>query len=351
MKDSMKVLVTGGAGFIGNHFIRLLLRECPNASVVCFDALTYAAHPDTVLELSGLAPDRYRFVKGDISDPKVEDLIRDEGVDAIVNFAAESHVDRSILDSTAFVKTNTLGAENLAACARRVGSLRFVHVSTDEVYGSLSPDVAPCSEEAHLHPNSPYAASKAAADLLLLAAYRTYGQPILITRCTNNYGPYQFPEKLLPLLISNALEGQKIPVYGDGKQVRDWIYVEDHCHAILDVLLKGQVGEVYNVTSREEHPNLEVVQSVLAMMGKPLDLIQHVGDRPAHDRRYALNPTKIEKELGWKPRVSFKEGLTLTVDWYMNHRPWWTKVRNKDYYQFYRSNYDSKTATEGVQPL
>ncbi|MFM8270315.1 MAG: dTDP-glucose 4,6-dehydratase [Pseudomonadota bacterium] len=343
----MKVLVTGGAGFIGSHFIDFFLKEYSQAQVVNVDCLTYAAHPDTSSRLAQAGGNRYHFYKMDIGDPQVAQIIKAHQVEAVINFAAETHVDRSILDPQAFVRTNILGTQNLLQAVRNVGTLRFVHVSTDEVYGSLDPNDPTFTELTPLSPNSPYAASKAGADLLALASHRTYHQDIVITRCTNNYGPYQFPEKLLPLIIANALEDKLIPVYGDGKQVRDWIYVEDHCRGIDAVLRKGKAGEVYNISSSAEVPNLEMIKRTLSLLKKPESLISFVGDRPAHDRRYGLNPSKIKKELGWTPKYSLEEGLRLTVDWYRNNRAWWEKVRDKEYFKYYQANYKPKNAQTG----
>ncbi|NBT58697.1 dTDP-glucose 4,6-dehydratase [bacterium] len=341
----MKVLVTGGAGFIGSHFIEFFLRQYSDSQIVNVDCLTYAAHPETPARLLKAGGGRYQFYKMDIGDPSVAQLIDAHQINAIVNFAAETHVDRSILDPQAFIKTNILGTQNLLQAARKSGNLRFVHVSTDEVYGSLEPGDPTFTELTSLDPNSPYAASKAGADLLALASQRTYQQDILITRCTNNYGPYQFPEKLLPLIIANAMEDKPIPVYGDGKQIRDWIYVEDHCRGIDAVLQKGKTGEVYNISSSFELTNLEIIKRTLKLLKKPESLITFVGDRPAHDRRYGLNPEKIKKELGWSPRFGLDEGLALTVEWYQNNWAWWQKVRDKEYYKYYQANYQPKSST------
>jgi dTDP-glucose 4,6-dehydratase len=343
----MKVLVTGGAGFIGSHFVEYFLREYSGSTVVNLDCLTYAAHPDTVDRLGQSGGNRYHFYKMDIGDPQVAQVLKAHQIEAIVNFAAETHVDRSILDPQAFVRTNVLGTQNLLQSARKAGNLRFVHVSTDEVYGSLEPQDPPFTEQTPLSPNSPYAASKAGADLLALASQRTYQQDIVITRCTNNYGPYQFPEKLLPLIIANALEDKPIPVYGDGKQVRDWIYVEDHCRGIDAVLRKGKSGEVYNISSSAEVPNLEIIKKTLALLKKPESLITFVGDRPAHDRRYGLSPEKIKNELGWKPKYNLEQGLQLTVDWYRQNRSWWEKVRDQEYFKYYQANYQPKGSKTG----
>ncbi len=336
------ILVTGGCGFIGSHFIEHTLRTYPGVRVTNLDALTYAAHPDTVTYLAGLAPDRYELIRADITSAEVVGIVSTGPYDAIVNFAAESHVDRSILDPAVFIRTNVLGLQNLLDAARKKRGVRFVQVSTDEVYGTLSPSDPLSVETSPLDPNSPYAASKASADLIALAAQRTHGQEVLITRCTNNYGPFQFPEKLLPLVIANGVENLSIPVYGDGRQVRDWIYVMDHARGIDAVLRKGKSGEIYNISACEERHNIDLVTQVLGILNKPLSLIQHVGDRPAHDRRYALDSTKIQKELGWKPSYSFEEGLQKTIDWYLKNESWWKKVRGKDYFNYYKANYDTK---------
>jgi dTDP-glucose 4,6-dehydratase len=344
----MHLVVTGGCGFIGSHFIRHLLTAYPDMRVTNIDILSYAAHPDTVDYLAGLAPGRYEFLRGDICSPDLEERLRPRAVDGIVNFAAETHVDRSILDPMAFVKTNVLGVQNLLSIARRLGNIRFVQVSTDEVYGSLERGDSPSVEQSTLSPNSPYAASKAAADLLVLANARTYGQQALITRCSNNYGPFQFPEKLIPLVIANAIEDLPIPVYGDGKQIRDWIYVEDHCRAVAKVWEEGKVGEVYNISAHEERFNIDTVGTLLTLVGKTESLIQYVGDRPAHDRRYALDSNKIREQLGWSPEVGLSDGLARTVQWYTDNDSWWKKVRDKEYFQYYQDNYQSKFASKDL---
>jgi dTDP-glucose 4,6-dehydratase len=338
----MQLLVAGGGGFIGSHFIRVTLESEPETRVTNLDLLTYAAHPDTLASLAKLSPHRYEFLKADITSPDLVHQLEGKTFDAIVNFAAETHVDRSILDPSAFVRTNVLGIQNLLNFARSRNGLKLLHVSTDEVYGSLEPNDAPFVESSPLSPNSPYAASKASADLLVLASYRTYGQPVVLTRCSNNYGPFQYPEKLLPLVLANALEDQPIPVYGDGKQVRDWIHVEDHCRAIQCVLQEGRLGEIYNISAEDEWPNLKLIQKLLALLGKPESLMTYVGDRPAHDRRYALDSRKIRDELGWKPRFTIEEGLRQTVHWYLENQSWWKKVRDKAYFNYYQANYRPK---------
>lgn len=337
----MKLLVTGGAGFIGSHFIAHQLKTYPDVQITNVDVQTYASHPDMPAYLQGLDPKRYRFYPLDINQKEMGDLLRTHQIDAVVNFAAESHVDRSILDASAFVKTNIMGVQNLLTLTRKVGA-RFVQVSTDEVYGSLKPEDPQFTEESPLEANSPYAASKAAADLLIYAAFKTHAQDVVTTRCTNNYGPFQFPEKLIPLLIANALEEKNIPVYGDGLQVRDWIYVEDHCRGIDLVLRKGRPGQVYNISAQEERPNIEIVKKILFLLKKPARLIQYVGDRPGHDRRYGLSAKKISEELGWKPLVSFEQGISQTVDWYLSNQDWWKKVRSRDFENYYQQNYQSK---------
>lgn len=346
----MNILVTGGCGFIGSHFVEYFLKTYPDSKVINIDKLTYAAHPDMAKHLGTLAPDRYSFFQFDIADSNLKSWAKNQSFDAIVNFAAETHVDRSILDPDSFIRTNVLGVQNLLAIARENGNKRFVHVSTDEVYGSLKPSDPTSVETSQLDPNSPYAASKASADLIALANARTYKQPVLITRCTNNYGPYQFPEKLLPLLIANALEDKPIPVYGDGKQVRDWIYVVDHCRGIDAVLQKGRPGEIYNISSSGEAHNIDVIKKVLDMLHKPHSLISYVGDRPAHDRRYGLNSSKIKQELGWSPKTTFEEGLKKTVDWYLSNVDWWKKVRGAEYLKYYQSNYENKFGSESKKP-
>ena len=338
----MKILVTGGCGFIGSNFIRYYLNTHPQDSLINVDKLTYAGNLENLSDLSH-SP-RYQFVKGDIADaPRMEELIR-EDVDGIVNFAAESHVDRSIEDPSAFIRTNVFGTFTLLEAIRRVfpgRRIRFLHVSTDEVYGSLGQTGA-FTEETPLAPNSPYSASKTSADLLVRSYHHTYKLPAIITRCSNNYGPYQFPEKLIPLLISNALEDKELPIYGDGMNVRDWIYVEDHCRAIDLVLHHGKEGEVYNIGGQSEKTNLSVVKTILDRLGKPHSLIRFVTDRPGHDRRYAIDFSKIEKELGWGPSVSFEEGISRTIEWYLTHRDWWKRVKTGEYLEYYKRMYENR---------
>ena len=342
LEKEMKILVTGGCGFIGSNFVRYLLKTHPDYTVINVDKLTYAGNLENLSGLSNVP--RYHFIRADITDaPQMEELIA-KGVNAIVNFAAESHVDRSIEDPQAFMKTNVFGTFVLLEAVRRVfpkQRIRFLHISTDEVYGSLGESGA-FTEETPLGPNSPYSASKAAADMMVRAYCNTYGLAGLITRCSNNYGPYQFPEKLIPLMISNAVEDKEVPVYGDGLNVRDWIYVEDHCRALDQVLHQGQEGEVYNVGGRSERTNLSVVETVLDHLGKPHSLIRFVKDRPGHDRRYAIDFSKIERDLKWRPQVSFEEGIRLTVEWYQEHRPWWRKIKSGEYMNYYKRMYENR---------
>jgi len=337
----MNLLVTGGCGFIGSHFVRYRLERYPDDSVVNLDALTYSGN---LANLEDVADDpRYRFVRGSICDrPLVERVCEESGVDAIVNFAAQTHVDRSILDASPFVEANIRGVQVLLDVVRERRIPRFIQVSTDEVYGALAPDDPPTDEQAPLAPNSPYAASKAAADLLIRAYWRTYGVGAIITRCTNNYGPYQFPEKLIPLMIINALEDKALPVYGDGRQVRDWIHVRDHCEAIDLVLAKGREGEIYNIGASNERTNIEIVEKILDHLGKPRSLIRFVKDRPAHDRRYALDAAKLRSELGWEPRREFESALAATIDWYVEHRSWWEAVMTGEYREFYNAWYGER---------
>jgi dTDP-glucose 4,6-dehydratase len=317
-----RVLVTGGSGFIGCNFLRLVLRERPETEWVNLDALTYAGRPENTRDFDD-APN-YRFVKGRIEDGMlVEALFAEgEGFDAVVNFAAESHVDRSIAGARVFVEANVLGTQTLLEAARRHDVKCFVQVSTDEVYGSLGPDDPPFTEESPLEPNSPYSASKAGADLMCRAYMETYGLPVMVTRCSNNYGPYQYAEKLIPLFIHRAMNDEPVPLYGDGLNVRDWLHVEDHCRAVLTVLENGAAGRIYNVGGGNEHTNLETTRLVLDALGKPERLIQHVTDRLGHDRRYAIDSSRLQRELGWRPRHTFEEGLRETVRWYLENRDW-----------------------------
>ena len=329
------VLVTGGCGFIGSCFVRMLIRET-GYRVINLDALTYAGNLANVEEVAHHP--RYRFVRGRIEEPELARELCAQA-DYLVHFAAESHVDRSIHDASPFVTTNVLGTQVLLDAARAGGVKRFVHVSTDEVYGSLGPDDPPFTEEHPLAPNSPYAASKAGSDLLVRAAWRTHRQPVVITRCSNNYGPYQFPEKLIPLMTINAMEGRELPVYGDGRNIRDWIHVEDHCRGVLAAMERGRVGEVYNLGGRCERRNIDIVRSILEILGRPQSLIRFVADRPGHDRRYAMAIEKAERELGWSPTIPFQQGLEETVRWYREHRSWWEQVISGEYREFYRLHY------------
>jgi dTDP-glucose 4,6-dehydratase len=337
----MKLFVTGGAGFIGSNFVRHMLATHSDIHIVNFDALTYAGNLEN---LSDIEKDpRYVFVRGDIS--RVDDVravFSKNPFDAIVNFAAESHVDRSLhLGAEQFIHTNVLGTQILLDASREYGVKRFVQISTDEVYGSLGSEGS-FSETTPIAPNNPYSATKASADFLVRAANHSHGVNAVITRCSNNFGPYQFPEKLIPLMIANALEDKPLPVYGDGMHVRDWIYVLDHCSAIDAVLRKGRAGEVYNIGSMNDVPNLHVVKQILATLKKPESLIKFVKDRPGHDRRYAMDAVKIQKELGWKPAHSFDDGLKLTIDWYLGHKPWLDRVRSGEYSTYYTKLYSGR---------
>ncbi len=334
----MKLLVTGGFGFIGSNFIRHIRKEHPDWRITNLDRLTYAGNPENLRDLEGVSG--YRFVRGDIVDRELVDELLGQGCDVIVNFAAESHVDRSILDASPFIETNVKGTQVLLEGARRHRVERFIQVSTDEVYGST--DSGCFSEESPLCPNSPYSASKAAADLLCRAYFKTHGVPAIITRCTNNFGPYQFPEKLVPLAITNALEDKSIPVYGDGLNVRDWIFVVDHCRALDAVIGRGRPGETYNVGSGNEKTNLELIHKLLELLDKPQGLMQFVTDRPAHDRRYALDCSKIAGELDWKPAYSFGQSLSATVDWYLRNESWWRPIKSGEYARYYEEMYHNR---------
>jgi len=341
------LLVTGGAGFIGSNFIRHYLSEHQESEVVNLDKLTYAGNLSNLADLE--SNPRYRFVRGDIADRGlVESLLAELSPRAIVNFAAESHVDRSILDASPFVLTNVVGAQVLLDCARNhwrgcFDRHRFVQVSTDEVYGDLG-ETGRFTEDSPLEPNSPYSASKAAADMLCRAYWRTHGVPTIVTRCTNNYGPYQFPEKLIPLMVLKASRGEKLPVYGDGLNVRDWIHVLDHCRAIETVLLRGKVGEIYNIGASCEKRNIDIVKSILRQLERSDELIEYVRDRAGHDRRYALDSSKIHKELGWAPQISFGEGIRQTVEWYLAHPEWTSACLTGEYRAYYELNYRHSVA-------
>jgi dTDP-glucose 4,6-dehydratase len=338
-----RLFITGGAGFIGSAFVRLAMSEAPDCEIVNFDALTYAGNLDNLVGIEG---ENYRFLRGDIADSEAVLAALDPNVDAIINFAAESHVDRSIESADEFIRTNILGVQVLLDCARAQGVKRFVQVSTDEVMGSLPEDEnAFFSEDSPFLPNSPYAASKAAAEHLVRAAQHTFGLDTVITRCGNNYGPRQFPEKFLPLMIANAMNDQPIPVYGDGGNIRDWIYVEDHCRAILLALEKARAGAVYNIGARNQRRNIDVAKSVLDQMGKPHSLLTFVKDRPGHDRRYAIDPSLIEAELDWQPRETWESGLRQTIDWYRDNKAWIERARSGAYRQFYARQYGSEVVT------
>lgn len=338
----MKIMVTGGAGFIGSNFIRHMLTSYPEHSILNLDNLTYAGNLENLKGIESLS--HYTFIKGDIADARLLESIE---FDAIINFAAESHVDRSILNAYPFLQTNVIGTQCLLEAAKK-RKCRILHVSTDEVYGSIEEGLF--IETSTVLPNSPYAASKASADLLARAYHETYGLDVSVTRCSNNYGPYQFPEKLIPLVILNAIEGKQIPVYGDGKNVRDWIHVSDHCKAIDLIFHKGKAGTVYNVGARNEVQNIDIIKKILMIMDEKkrhekrsfTDLIAYVQDRPGHDRRYAIDPTKVETELGWRPEIDFDKGISSTVEWYMENREWWKSILSGEYMDYYKQQYDGR---------
>jgi dTDP-glucose 4,6-dehydratase len=336
----MKILVTGGAGFIGSNFIHFLLHSGKDYQVVNLDKLTYAGNLENLSDLS--QSPHYEFVRGDICDGKLVDHLLTGGIEGIVNFAAESHVDRSLYEPDVFIQTNVAGIQILLHAALRHKLKKFVQVSTDEVYGSLGPQ-DPCFREDHpLAPNSPYSASKAAGDLLARSYFMSYKLPVVVTRCSNNYGAYQFPEKLIPLFVTNALENKPLPVYGDGLNVRDWIHVEDHCRALEMVLEKGTPGELYNIGGEGERTNLEITRAILQILGKSDSMIQYVTDRPGHDRRYAIDFSKIQKEIGWKPSYSLEDGLKQTVHWYRDHEDWWRRIKSGAYREFYKRHYGGR---------
>jgi dTDP-glucose 4,6-dehydratase len=334
-REIRTILATGGCGFIGSNFVRYMLRNY-DYTVINVDKLSYAGNLENLSDVSDHP--KYEFVKGDIADKALIDDLASKGVDVVINFAAESHVDRSIEDPRVFIETNVLGTQVLLEAARKHGISRFIQISTDEVYGSLGPTGA-FTEITPLAPNSPYSASKTAADLLVRAYCKTYGLATIITRCSNNYGPYQFPEKLIPLMISNALEDKPLPVYGDGMNVRDWIYVEDHCRAIDVITHRGREGEVYNIGASNEVPNLEIVKTILSRLNKPESLIKFVEDRPGHDRRYAIDSTKLRNELGWDITYSFEDAMDLTIRWYVQNQDWWRKVKSGEYLSYYERMY------------
>ena len=339
----MKIIVTGGAGFIGGNFVHLMVNTYPEDQIICLDKLTYAGNMETLQPV--MDKPNFQFVKGDIANrPFVYQLFEDVKPDVVINFAAESHVDRSIEDPGIFLQTNVIGTGVLLDACRKYGIQRYHQVSTDEVYGDLPldrPDLF-FTEETPLHTSSPYSASKASADLLVMAYYRTFKIPATISRCSNNYGPYHFPEKLIPLMIANALNDKPLPVYGKGENVRDWLYVEDHCKAIDLIVRKGRVGEVYNIGGHNERTNLEVVKTVLRELGKSEDLITYVTDRPGHDMRYAIDPTKIHRELGWLPETKFDDGIKKTIQWYLDNKSWWENIISGEYQNYYEKMYANR---------
>ncbi len=332
----MKLLITGGAGFIGSNFIRYIIKKYPEDEIVNLDLLTYAGNLENLKDIK--SSKNYKFIKGDIADKElVNELVKD--CDVIVNFAAESHVDRSILDSSDFIKTNIVGTHNLLEAAKNNGLKRFHHISTDEVFGHLALLEPAFNESTPYAPRSPYSASKAASDHLVRAYFHTFGLPITISNCSNNYGPFHFPEKLIPLVITNLIEGKKIPIYGDGLQVRDWLFVEDHCEAIDLILQKGKIGETYCVGGNAEKTNMEIVKKILELLNQGEEMIDYVKDRPGHDRRYAFDFSKIRSELGWQPQTSFEDGMKQTVEWYKNNEDWWRDVKSGEYLKYYEKQY------------
>ncbi|WP_415940967.1 dTDP-glucose 4,6-dehydratase [Phocaeicola coprocola] len=341
----MKLIVTGGAGFIGGNFVHYMLQEHPGDQIICLDKLTYAGNLSTLADV--MDHPNFQFVKMDICDrDSVYGLFEKEKPDVVINFAAESHVDRSIENPEIFLQTNIIGTSVLMDACRKYGIQRYHQVSTDEVYGDLPldrPDLF-FTEETPIHTSSPYSSSKSGADLLVMAYYRTYGLPVTISRCSNNYGPYHFPEKLIPLMIINALHDRPLPVYGDGLNVRDWLYVEDHCRAIDLIIRKGKVGEVYNVGGHNEMRNIDIVKLICQELGKPGSLITHVTDRKGHDRRYAIDPEKIHRELGWLPETKFADGIKKTIQWYLTHQKWWEDIISGEYQNYYQKMYENKSA-------
>lgn len=336
----MNLLVTGGAGFIGSNFVRYMLEKYPNYKLVNYDLLTYAGNLENLKDVENHP--NYTFVKGDINNRELVDyLVKTYEIDVIVNFAAESHVDRSITDPDIFVKTNVLGTQALLDVAKANNIRKYVQISTDEVYGTLG-ETGYFTEKTPLAPNSPYSASKAGGDLLVRAYHETYGLNVNITRCSNNYGPYHFPEKLIPLMITNALEGKELPIYGDGQNIRDWLHVKDHCAAIDLVIHKGRSGEVYNIGGHNERTNNEIVHLIVEKLGVSKDLIKYVADRPGHDRRYAIDPTKIMTELGWKPQYTFEKGIVETIQWYIDNQEWWKNIKSGEYMNYYQKQYGDK---------
>lgn len=337
----MKLLVTGGAGFIGSNFVRYILKKYPDYQVVNVDLLTYAGNLKNLAEIEN--NQNYIFIKADIADhQKMDEIMKTENIDAVVHFAAETHVDRSILDQEAFLKTNILGTHSLLKSALNNGKIRFHHVSTDEVFGSLSVEDPAFNEKTPYDPRSPYSASKAASDHLVRAYFHTFDLPITISNCSNNYGPFCFPEKVIPLFITNLLEGKKIPLYGDGMNIRDWLFVEDHCSAIDAILHQGQIGETYCIGGNEEKTNKELTFKILELMGQGEEMIEFVKDRPGHDRRYAMDYSKLKTELGWQPSVNFDQGMQATIDWYKSNSQWWQEVKSGAYQDYYEKNYGQK---------
>ncbi|MGG1655941.1 dTDP-glucose 4,6-dehydratase [Geobacillus sp. BMUD] len=336
----MNLLVTGGAGFIGSNFVRYILEKYPTYKVVNYDLLTYAGNLENLKDVEHHP--NYLFVKGDINNRELVDyLVKTHEIDVIVNFAAESHVDRSITDPDSFVRTNVLGTQALLDVAKANNIKKYVQISTDEVYGTLG-ETGYFTEETPLAPNSPYSASKAGGDLLVRAYHETYGLNVNITRCSNNYGPYHFPEKLIPLMITNALEGKDLPIYGDGQNIRDWLHVKDHCAAIDLVIHEGRPGEVYNIGGHNERTNNEIVHLIVEKLGVSKDLIKYVSDRPGHDRRYAIDPTKIMTELGWKPQYTFETGIVETIQWYIDNQEWWKNIKSGEYMNYYQKQYGER---------
>lgn len=333
----MNIFVTGGAGFIGSNFVRFMVNKYPDYKIVNYDKLTYAGNLENLKDIE--ESPNYMFVKGDITNKELIDfIIKDNKIDAIINFAAESHVDRSITEPEVFIKTNVLGTQVLLDVAKENHLTKYVQISTDEVYGSLG-ETGYFTEDTQLSPNSPYSSSKAGADLLVKAYHETYGLNINITRCSNNYGPFHFPEKLIPLLVTNALEGKELPIYGDGKNIRDWLHVVDHCAAIDLVLHKGKPGEVYNIGGHNERTNNEIAEIIVEKLNVPTDSIKHVKDRLGHDRRYAIDPTKIMEELGWKPKYTFNTGIVETIQWYIDNQDWWKHIKSGEYQKYYQRYY------------
>ena len=334
------ILLTGGAGFIGSNFINYMLDEHSDYNIINLDKLTYAGNLENLVTSEGKK--NYRFVKGDITNAElINSLFQKYDINYVINFAAESHVDRSILGSEVFFRSNVLGTNVLLEAARKFNIEKFVQISTDEVYGSLGKEGL-FTEDTPLHPNSPYSASKASADLMAMAFYHTYGLPVVVTRCSNNYGPFQFPEKLIPLMIINSLNGKKLPVYGDGMNIRDWIYVTDHNKAIELVFEKGRIGEVYNIGASTEMPNIEIIKLILNKLDKPEEMIEFVKDRPGHDRRYAIDSSKIKNELGWEPLFSFEEAISKTIEWYNDNKNWWSRIISGDYQNYYETQYNQQ---------